>query len=166
MIKIATFLLALALSSGACAGQRTISIPIHKRGASTFYVKARLGDLNDEDFMVDTGSGYLIINQASLARLKKAGQADYQKNIKAILANGEEFVVQVWRISSFTLSDQCVLHDVAAAVFPGDSRQIIGLTVLERAAPIILSFDPPHLVLSHCAGGASASWHGESAKGE
>lgn len=140
------------LSAGARAKQHDISIPIHKRGASTFYVTARLGNLNAEDFMVDTGSGYLIINQASLDRLKSAGEARYVNNIKAILANGAEFVVPVWRVSKFTLGGQCVLHDVAAAVFPGDSGQILGLTVLERAAPITLSFDPPQIVLSHCSG--------------
>ena len=154
MTRIAAFFLCLLVASGACARQQNISIPIHNRGASTFYVKARLGNLGVDDFMVDTGSGYLIINQASLARLKKAGQVNYLKNIKAILANGDEFVVQVWRVSSFTLGGQCVLHDVAAAVFPGESRQIVGLSVLKRAAPITLSFDPPQIVLGHCSGAA------------
>jgi len=125
-------------------------IPLHDKGAQTFYIKGKLGDLDATEFMVDTGSGYLVINQESLAQLKDNGQAGYVKDIKGILANGDEFIVPVWRISSMTINDQCVLRDVDAAVFPGKTRQILGLTALKKAAPFIVSFDPPQIVFSHC----------------
>jgi len=151
MMKRTLFLLTFALSLPVSAEQYTVSVPIHEKGAATFYLKGKLGNLDYADFMVDTGSGYLVINQDSLAQLKKSGQAGYVKDIKGILANGKEFVVPVWRISSLTISEQCVLRDVEAAVFPGKTRQILGLTALKKAAPFILSFDPPQIVLSHCA---------------
>lgn len=128
-----------------------VVVPIHDKGASTFYIKGRLGNLAYSEFMVDTGSGYLVINQESLVQLRNNGQADYLKDIKGIMANGEEFIVPVWRISSLTINDQCILYDVDAAVFPGQTRQILGLTALKKAAPFIVSFDPPQIVLSHCA---------------
>lgn len=125
-------------------------IPIHDKGAQTFYIKGKLGDLDATEFMLDTGSGYLVINQESLARLKENGQAGYVKDIKGILANGDEFIVPVWRISSMTINNQCILRDVEAAVFPGKTRQILGLTALRKAAPFIVSFEPPQIVFSHC----------------
>jgi predicted aspartyl protease len=125
-------------------------VPIHDKGAQTFYVKGKLGSLDATEFMLDTGSGYLVINQHSLAKLKENGQAGYVKDIKGILANGDEFIVPVWRIASMSINDQCTLKDVEAAVFPGKTRQILGLTALKKAAPFILSFDPPQIVFSHC----------------
>jgi hypothetical protein len=125
-------------------------VPIHDKGAQTFYVKGKLGSLDATEFMLDTGSGYLVINQQSLAQLKEKGQAGYVKDIKGILANGDEFIVPVWRIASMSINGQCTLKDVEAAVFPGKTRQILGLTALKKAAPFILSFDPPQIVFSHC----------------
>lgn len=149
MKKIIFFLICL-LSSSVSAEQGDVVVPIHKKGASTFYIKGKLGNLAATDFMVDTGSGYLVINQESLAQLRKSGQANYMKDINGILANGVKLLVPVWRISSLTINDQCVLHDIDAAVFPGRTRQILGLTALRKAAPFTLSFDPPQIVLSHC----------------
>ena len=151
MIKKTLFLIAIMLTFPVSAEQYSIAVPMHEKGAATFYLKGKLGNLDYTDFMVDTGSGYLVINQESLAQLKKTGQAGYVKKIKGILANGKEFVVPVWRVSSLTISKHCVLRDVEAAVFPGKTRQILGLTALKKAAPFILSFDPPQIVLSHCA---------------
>lgn len=133
------------------ASQFNAVVPIHDKGAQTFYIDGKLGNLDATEFMLDTGSGYLVINQDSLAKLKKRGQAGYVKDIKGILANGDEFIVPVWRISSMTINGQCILRDVEAAVFPGKTRQILGLTALKKAAPFIVSFDPPQIVFSHCS---------------
>lgn len=149
-IKHIWFLVIFALPLAAFAEQATTTIPIHKKEAAAFYVKGKLGDLVDADFMVDTGSGYLVINQESLAQLRENGQAQYVKEIRGILANGNKFEVPVWRISSFTIDNQCVLRDVDAAVFPGKTRQILGLTGLIKAAPFVFSFDPPQIVFSNC----------------
>jgi len=39
---------------------------------------------------------------------------------------------------------------VEAVVFPGKTRQILGLSALRQAAPLIFSLNPPKLVLSNC----------------
>ena len=150
MLKCCLYLLICVFTLPVFADQATVAVPIHTKGASTFYIKGQLGNLASADFMVDTGSGYLVINQQSLKQLKKQGQASYVKDIRGILANGNKFVVPVWRVSSFTIANQCVLHNVEAAVFPGKTRQILGLTALEKAAPFVFSFDPPEITLSHC----------------
>lgn len=140
----------LAYSLPVFADLSPVVVPLHQKGASTFYVQGKLGSLAATDFMVDTGSGYLVINQESLAQLKQIGQAQYVKEIRGILANGKQFVVPVWRIASLTIANQCVLRNVEAAVFPGKTRQILGLTALKKAAPFSFSFDPPQLVFSNC----------------
>ena len=150
-MKVALVLLSFMLCLPAFAEPGTTTVAIHKNGASTFYLKGKLGDLAYADFMVDTGSGYLVINQESLAQLRQHGQAKYVKDIRGILANGKKFLVPVWRISKLTIDKQCVLRNVEAAIFPGKTRQILGLTALKKAAPFSVSFDPPQIVLSHCA---------------
>jgi len=150
LLKRIVIICLLSISLPLMAAESTVAVPIHNKGASTFYIKGQLGNLSATDFMVDTGSGYLVINETSLAQLKQLGQAQYVKEIRGILANGKKFTVPVWRIASLTIADKCVLHDVDAAVFPGKTRQILGLTALKKAAPFSFSFDPPQLVFSHC----------------
>jgi predicted aspartyl protease len=106
--------------------------------------------------MVDTGSGYLTINEGTLQALKRKDKARYVRKLQGVLANGSEMVVPVYTIGSVNIGGNCWLHDVEAAVFPGDARQILGLSALRKAAPFIFSVDPPSLVLSHCATSAAA----------
>ena len=67
-----------------------------------------------------------------------------------ILADGTRKVVPIWSVSSLNIGGNCHLVDVEAAVFPGRTRQILGLTALKKAAPFTLSFEPPELTLSRC----------------
>lgn len=150
LLKKIIFFCVFVLSLPVYADQTSITVPLHNKGASTFYIQGQLGSLAATDFMVDTGSGYMVINEASLAQLKQNGQARYVKDIRGILANGKKFVVPVWRISSLTIANECVLYNVEAAVFPGKTRQILGLTALKKAAPFSFSFDPPQIIFSHC----------------
>lgn len=123
---------------------------MHDVGLGTYYVDVALADLDASRFMVDTGSGYVAINQQTLARLKAKNQAIYSRDIRGILANGKEYIVPIWKVSSLTLNRQCTLSNIEVAVFPGKTRQILGLSALKKAAPLQISFDPPQLVLSHC----------------
>ena len=109
-----------------------------------------LSSMPESQFMVDTGSGYMTINEESLAVLKQQNRVKYVKDIKGILANGSAYVVPVWEVSSITLHKQCTLKNVEAAIFPGKTRQILGLSALKKAGPIEISFDPPSLSLGNC----------------
>jgi len=66
------------------------------------------------------------------------------------MADGTERIVPVYRISSIALSDDCILHNVKAAVLPEGTREILGLSTLIQGAPFSLSFDPPLLKLAKC----------------
>ena len=127
-----------------------ISIPLTSRGTSTFYITAQLGDTKPNRFMVDTGSGYTTINEDSLALLKEKGQAIFVKNIGGILADGSERIVPIWRVNSIALNDACILNNVEVAVFPGKTRQLLGVSALKKAGSVTLTFDPPMLTLKAC----------------
>ena len=131
------------------SGEFDTRIPMSSGGAATFYVQGQLGDLDATRFMVDTGSGYMTINQDTLDRLNERELATYDRDLIGILADGSEMRVPIYRIARFELGTGCVLEDVEAALFPA-KRQILGLNVLNRAAPFIFSVNPPELVLSHC----------------
>lgn len=148
--------LAIAASAGiltqvAHAGQFDTTVPMAEKGAATYYVPGKIDGVGKVDMMVDTGSGYLTINEEALAALTKQKRAHYVRDLRGILANGTKLVVPVYSISTINIGGSCVLRNVEAAVFPGKTRYILGLSALEKAAPFIFSTNPPNLVLSNCA---------------
>ena len=120
------------------------------KGSKTFYVSGWMTGIEPTEFMVDTGSSYMTINQVTLDKLKGKAQVDYLRDLTGVLANGDEVVMPVYRIPRIILGDSCELVDVEAVVFPGNTRQILGLSVLRKAAPFMFSIDPPELQLSNC----------------
>jgi len=165
------FLRVLLLTLAACAPvyaeQFNVAIDMRaKGGGSTFYVPGHIAGLGAVDLMVDTGSGYMTINEEMLTVLQAAGHAQFVRRLRGRLANGSELDVPVYAIDAVSIGDTCWLRDVEAAVFPGNTRPILGLNVLQRAAPFIFSFEPPQLVLSHCAASADAGAAALAALGE
>lgn len=128
------------------------SIPMREKGAATYYVTTEIDGLGAVDLMVDTGSGYATINEDTLTVLMRQHRAGYVKDLEGVLADGSRVVVPVYSIKSMNIGGQCALQDIEVAVFPGKTRQILGLSALRQAAPFIFSVDPPQLVLSHCIG--------------
>jgi predicted aspartyl protease len=102
------------------------------------------------EFMVDTGSGYLTINEQTLIALQERQQVQYVKQLRAVLANGSELIIPVYAINQLRIGN-CTIRNVEAAVFPARTRQILGLSALNKAAPFTFSVDPPELMLSNCA---------------
>lgn len=147
--------IATTYSSAAFATEFAAIIPMH--GDGTYYVPARIGSTAAGKLMLDTGSGYLTINERTLARLKKDGDAFYVKDVSGILADGSRKTVPVYRVASISIGCCCVLRDVEAAVFPGATRQILGLSALKKVAPFAVSIDPPQLSLSKCQSDLSTS---------
>lgn len=133
------------------ASEKVEPIPMYEKGADTFYIKGEIRGLGTTEFMVDTGSGYMTINEETLEVLKSKGEATYVKELLCILANGKEEIYPVYRIASIQLGKDCVLTNVEAAVFPGKTRHILGLSGLKRAGSFSFSFDPPQLSLASCA---------------
>lgn len=125
-------------------------IPMESQGARTFYVQSSIQGSGESMLLVDTGSGHSVINEETLASLKLNGDAEFLKNLQGIMADGSTRIVPLYKISAITIGDGCVIRDVEAAVLPGNSRQILGISALQKAAPFGLSFDPPTLSLSKC----------------
>ncbi|MDX1694103.1 MAG: retropepsin-like aspartic protease [Ketobacteraceae bacterium] len=125
-------------------------IELQEKGTDVFYLSAKMGVKANVELMLDTGSGYLAINEALLDELKDGGMATYQRSIRARLANGSVKKVPVYRISQLTLGKGCIIHNVDAAVLRGKTRNILGLNVLKQMESFSVSFNPPRLVLNGC----------------
>jgi len=113
-------------------------------------VQGQIAGIGTIDFLVDTGSSYNTIDEHSLAILEEQGRVSFVRELMGVLANGQRKQVAVYRIDVIRLGDDCELHDVEAAVFPGRTRHILGLSGLRKAGNFTFSFEPPQLVFSGC----------------
>jgi len=138
------------LSIGFAQESSGSTVPMKDKGAATFYIDGSIEGYGDTEFMVDTGSGYTTINEYTLEKLKASGKAVYSKQLKGILADGSEKIVAVYRISALNLGGKCELKNVEAAIFPGKTRQILGLNALRKTGSFTFSFQPPALILNDC----------------
>lgn len=125
-------------------------IPMKDKGADTFYVDVHVEGFGRVDYLVDTGAGYMTINEDALAVLQAGNNATYVKRLQGILADGRTLIVPVYRVESITIGGSCMIHDVEVAVFPGGSRSLLGLSALRKAAPFSFSVEPPQLQVSNC----------------
>ncbi len=132
------------------ASEFNLQVPMHSKGATTYYVSGFINGSIASDFLVDTGSGYVTINTQTLKLLKREGSAEFVKKISAIMADGSETVVPVYRIATLKLGDSCIIQNVEAAVMPGSAPNILGLSALKKAAPFALTITPPTLRLTGC----------------
>jgi len=132
------------------AKDQSYFVPLHEKGALTYYVSGHIEGFGETEFMVDTGSGYTTINEHTLGILKAKGKVEYSKQLRGILADGSEKIVSVYRVESLNLGGKCELQDVEVAIFPGKTRQILGLNALRRAGEFTFSFDPPLLSFAQC----------------
>jgi len=145
------FLVLIILASpraGADTEQR--QIPMQTYGASTYYIDSEIPGAGKFSMLIDTGSAYSVINEETLATLSHKGHAHFVKKLRGTMADGSERVVPLYRITAINLGGNCLIKDIHAAILPGKSRQIIGISTLMRAAPFAMSFDPPMLSLNQC----------------
>ncbi len=138
------------LVAPAQATQFGTSVPMSKKGTSTYYVPVEFDGVAGNDLMVDTGSDYVTINRTTLELLKDQGKVDYVKEVQGVMASGAGIVVPIYRIEKLNIGCCCIVHNVEAAVFEKTERQILGLSALKKVAPFALSVDPAHLILSDC----------------
>ena len=151
MIKLILSALLLVCYAGQLWAERVVfDVPMHSKGANTFYISGKIGDMAPAEFMVDTGSSYMTINESTLAELQVVGNPRYLRDLKGVLANGAEMLVPVYTVANVLIGDKCLLDEVEVAVFPGSTRQILGLSALLKTAPFTFSTEPPQLQLSNC----------------
>ena len=150
MKRLLPVLIILA-SPWAVANSEQRLIPMQTYGASTYYINSEILGAGQYSMLVDTGSAYSVINEETLASLSSNGQAFFVKKLRGKMADGSERVIPLYRIAAINLGGNCLIKDIHAAILPGKTRQIIGISTLMRAAPFAMSFDPPMLSLNQCA---------------
>ncbi len=143
-------LLLFAAGSASAAMPVGHVVPMMEKSARTFYVQGEIAGVGTVDFLVDTGASYNTINEHTLALLQAQGRASFVKDLMGVLADGQRKRVALYRIDVIRLGDGCELRDVEAAVFPGRTRHILGLSGLRKAGNFTFSFEPPQLTLSRC----------------
>lgn len=141
----------LWVTTGIAQTPASVDIPMESQGSRTFYVQSSIQGSGKSMLLVDTGSGHSVINEETLARLMSSGDATFLKDLRGLMADGSTRIVPLYRISAITLGDRCVIKDVEAAVLPNNSRQILGISALQKTAPFGFSFNPPTLSLGNCA---------------
>jgi predicted aspartyl protease len=110
-------------------------VPMKDKGADTYYVDVHVEGLGHVDYLVDTGAGYMTINEDTLAVLQANRAAVYVKRLRGIMADGRTLIVPVYRIDTINIGGNGRIQDVEAAVFPGGSCSLLGLSALRKTAP-------------------------------
>lgn len=138
------------------AASLVTSVPMVEKGTATYFVNAKVGS-EPIDLLVDTGAGYATLNRNLITKLRFDGQAKLIGEIEGILANGDVLVLPVYEIASFQIG-ACTFENIEVAETPPNARNLLGLSVLKRAAPFTLSFEPnPQLVMNNCIGQYAAN---------
>ena len=130
-------------------------VPLRDMGTSTYYVEAQIDGHVRQEFMLDTGSAHVVIDNTTLNQLKEKGKVEYLKDLTGKLADGSQTSVPLYRVDIMRVG-QCVIRDVEVAVFPKAGRNILGLSALKKVAPISISVEPPSIKLSNCQSAESA----------
>lgn len=126
-------------------------VPLKPRSdLDTFYVSIGVAGTQPEDYLVDTGAGYMTITTETLERLQQQGDAVRVGQLDGRMADGTTLRVPVYRLSEITIGQSCRISNVEAAVLPGATRGLFGLSALRKASPFQFSIDPPSLTLSNC----------------
>lgn len=147
----AIWLYSLILSPLCISAHAQTLVPLKtKPEFDTYYIHIGIAGAAPQDYLVDTGAGYMTITQSTLDELKQAGTAAYVKDLEGHLADGSIMRVPVYRLDEITVGRSCQLYGVDAAVLPGASRGLFGLSALRKVSPFELSFDPPTLRVSNC----------------
>ena len=150
--SLAAPLLALALFHAAPAAAEGVFTPValQRQVTGTFYLDAMLPGYGDLRLLLDTGSSYLVITEKILAPLVKNGVASFAHQTHGTMADGSKRTIPVYRLATLRLGTNCWVHDVEAAVFPGNTRPILGMNVLAKLSPFTFSADPAELAVQRC----------------
>ncbi|MEQ8663469.1 MAG: retroviral-like aspartic protease family protein [Gammaproteobacteria bacterium] len=146
----AAVLLALCAGTTATAADFDTEVPLTRATSGNFYIEGELNGNVSASFLVDTGSGLLTVSADLLAELERHGKVTRSGRMAARLANGRLQAVNLYRVERFVLGGHCDLGAVEVAVMPGARTNILGLNVLQRAAPFAVHVSPPKLALSAC----------------
>jgi predicted aspartyl protease len=131
-----------------------MDVGLSNSGLGTLHLAARLGERVDAEFLLDTGSAFVVLSDATRRRLAAEGALVPLRKLRAVLANNMTTSAQVYRLSSLSVGEGCVVRDVEAVVLPGARKDILGLSALRAMAPFTIHLDPLRLHVN-CAPSAA-----------
>ena len=140
----------LLLSFGGPAPAADNRIPVQEKSGATLYVAGTIEGYGTTEFLIDTGASHVAISEELLEILERGGHVRFLRRLTGTMADGRRRAIPIYSIRSLVIGNDCVLTDVEAAVLPGNTRNILGLSALRRAAPFTLSMDPPAISLGGC----------------
>ena len=140
----------MSISMSVVSAAEQFSIPMHDYGTGTYYVKAGVHNVSEGEFLVDTGSGYVVVDTDLIEALLEQDMAQYIKQVDLATANGEVVRASVYHLESMTIGQSCRIKNIDVVVLPNGGKCILGLSALSKAAPFTLSTEPPSLTLSNC----------------
>lgn len=128
----------------------TTSVSLHDTEYGTFHLDGELGHGLHTRFLLDTGSAYVVLSEASTRRLLEQHVLTPLRKMRAVLANHSSVRAQVYRLESLVLGGGCVVRNLEVVAMPGADRDILGLSALTAVAPFTVHLAPSRLDLS-CA---------------
>jgi predicted aspartyl protease len=143
-------LLVLATPAGVQAADFDFKIAMSQADSGNFYVKGRFGNEESTDFLVDTGSGLVILSEPAFKRIAVMAGSKPVSRKAARMADGRTKAINVYSVEQLVLGQSCRIGPLEVAVIPGATRNILGLSALNKAAPFAIYTSPPMLALSGC----------------
>ncbi|MFT5396815.1 MAG: putative aspartyl protease [Gammaproteobacteria bacterium] len=145
-IKLLLFCLLIHTSAQAI----DVNVPIDKSQSGSLYVEAVINSNIRSQFLVDTGAGMIILNRELFEQISESGKVQKTGKIAARLANGKYETMNLYKLQSFSIGENCNLGEMEVAVMKHAGRNILGLSALSIAAPFAVHIEPLELVLSGC----------------
>jgi predicted aspartyl protease len=141
----------LTLPGAASAERFGHAAPLERKPSGNYYLDVSLAPGMSEEFLVDTGSGYVVLTKATFDAVRDLPGTRHLRDITGRMANGKSARARIYHLARLELAGNCVLEDVEVAVIPGSTRNILGLSALRRVAPFAMELSPPKLLYSACA---------------
>lgn len=140
----------LALSRAVLAEDFEFRIPVALQSSGSYHVSGSLGSNDAVDFLIDTGAGMAVLTEATFKSLPRAVKSKPSKRVAVRLADGRTRAVDVYTVEQLVLGQSCNVGPLDVAVIPGATKNILGMDVLNKAAPFAIYTSPPALALSVC----------------
>lgn len=152
-----SLLFAVVLAGAPAVVLATDSVVLSSNQVGTLHVGGVLGAAGPAEFLLDTGSAYVVLSAATRARLAATGTLEQVRSLRAVLANNATVNAPVYRVRRLELTANCVVEDFEAVALPGARKNILGLSALREVAPFTVHLAPARLELTCAAAERSAA---------
>jgi predicted aspartyl protease len=125
-----------AITARARAPESAVEIPIYADNGVPHVVVSIPGVEPEVEMILDTGAAMVLLPEWVVGKIKGL---KYEEEQIAILANGQELTYSEYTLETLIVGT-CVIHNVTVAIFPGNSRGLLGISALAKVSPVTLNF--------------------------